>query len=80
MKMKNTTQSKITYTVYNPGTCANMREDKFRCEVRDGGWIADWNLFDTKAEAETWGANHNGAMSKGAASAINDMVKRWANK
>jgi hypothetical protein len=70
----------ITYTVYPPGCFANTRPDKWKCEVRDGGWIADYKLFETQAQAEKWGKEHTGGTTPEALFLIAEMVKRWANK
>lgn len=71
--------SKINYHVYPPNCVANP-SDKFLCEVRDGGWIADWRLFDDEVLANEWGKTHDGTMSKKAAGEIVAMVQRHENK
>jgi hypothetical protein len=69
-----------TYTVYPPNCAGNHRSDKFRCEVRTEGFIADWDLFDTEREANQWGLNHSGARSPKAGRAIFNLAARWGNK
>lgn len=69
-----------SYRVSEPNTVGNPHPDKWLCEVRDGGWIADWQRFDTKEQAEEWGKNHNGETAQKASQAIAEMAKRWANK
>ena len=57
-----------------------MRTDKYKCEVRDGGWLIDWDLFETEQDAKNWGEQHKGELSKHAANEYARMIERHANK
>lgn len=69
----------ITYQTYPPNCCANPGS-RWLCEVRNNGWIADWRHFDTEVEAQTWGSQHKGEISRAATNAVVEMAVRWANK
>ncbi len=53
----------VTYSILLPNTMGNPHPDKYRAEVRHGGWIADYQMFKTADEASAWGEQHTGAMS-----------------
>lgn len=72
--------NRIRYEVYPPNCLANPHPDKWLCEIRDGGWIADWKLHDSEQAAQAWGAGHDGTTAPKANKAIADMAVRWANK
>jgi len=53
----------ITHQIYNPETMGNPHPSKFRCDIRDGGWLVACGMFDTKEAAQAWGEKQDGAMS-----------------
>jgi hypothetical protein len=71
--------NRITYQVLPPNCAGNIRS-QWKCDVRNCGFIADWQFFDTEQEAETWGKSHSGESSQKATNAIGQMAKRWAEK
>jgi hypothetical protein len=70
----------LKHTVYPPWCAANP-SDSWLCEIRQGGFIHDWNHLDSAEAAEFWGANYsNEEISPKASALIVSMVHRWANK
>lgn len=72
--------ARCNYRVFEPNTGGNPHPSKWSCEIREGGWIIDKSLHDTKEQAEKWGSRHTGDMSYEVAAAYASMFKRWANK
>lgn len=69
-----------TKQIYNPHTAANP-SDRFLAEVRNGGWIIDRSLKDTRVDAQKWLDNHTGTkISPAVLPVYSQMIKRWANK
>lgn len=48
--------------------------NKFKCTVRNNGFVIDWGFFDSEPEAETWGKDHDGEIGQSALECANEII------
>lgn len=70
----------LVKTVYPPNICANP-SDRWLAETRDGGWLMQFQRFDSEKAAYEWLATiEDTNMSEAVALEYAHMFHRWANK
>lgn len=59
-----------------PPFCGTNNTDQYECQVRENGFLVDWEKFSTDTEAAKWGREHKGELSMGAGMLYNEVIKQ----